>query len=92
MNAPFALPPESAALPGLPADGAAAAAVYAERCAARALLHISGDLPLHEAVDELQAFAEQSGLGSPANLRQHFQRVLRTSPNSYRRAFKATVG
>ena len=37
-------------------------AAYAARCEARALLFISGQLSLHDAVDELQAYAEQSGL------------------------------
>ncbi len=37
-------------------------AVFAERCEARALLVINGVLSLHEAVDELQAYAELSGL------------------------------
>jgi hypothetical protein len=36
--------------------------VYAARCEAQALLFIDGQLSLHEAVDELQAYAEQSGL------------------------------
>jgi hypothetical protein len=36
--------------------------VYAVRCNARASLFINGALSLHEAVDELQAYAEQSGL------------------------------
>ena len=33
--------------------------------------------------------AERCGLGSPANLRQHFHRALGTSPNHYRRTFAA---
>jgi len=37
-------------------------AVFAERCGARALLVINGAMSLHEAVDELQAYAELSGL------------------------------
>lgn len=34
--------------------------------------------------------AEQSGLGSPSNLRLHFRRVLGTSPSAYRAAFGTT--
>ena len=36
----------------------------------------------------IDAVAERSGLGSAANLRQHFRRVLRTSPGAYRRTFQ----
>jgi transcriptional regulator GlxA family with amidase domain len=32
--------------------------------------------------------ASASGFGTATNLRQHFQRVVRTSPHSYRRAFR----
>ncbi|MDP9072767.1 MAG: helix-turn-helix domain-containing protein [Actinomycetota bacterium] len=32
--------------------------------------------------------AERCGFGSAANLRQHFQRIVRTSPNAYRRCFQ----
>jgi hypothetical protein len=52
MNAPFTIP----------ADLVPSEAVYRARCEARALLHVSGQLSLQEAVDELQACAEQSGL------------------------------
>ena len=34
--------------------------------------------------------AGRCGLGSPANLRTHFQRVVRTSPVAYRRTFRQT--
>jgi hypothetical protein len=53
MNAPFVIPATGIA----PSE-----AVYLARCEARALLFINGQLSLHEAVDELQAYAEQSGL------------------------------
>ncbi|WP_371502350.1 DJ-1/PfpI family protein [Kitasatospora sp. NBC_00374] len=36
--------------------------------------------------------AEDSGLGSPSNLRLHFRRVLGTSPSAYRTAFGAGTG
>jgi len=36
----------------------------------------------------VELVAEYSGLGSPATLRQHFQRQLSTSPQAYRRLFK----
>ena len=35
--------------------------------------------------------AERSGLGTAANLRQHFSRVVRTTPNGYRRAFRVSA-
>ncbi|WP_430390268.1 GlxA family transcriptional regulator [Dyella sp. 20L07] len=37
----------------------------------------------------LERIATTIGLGSPITLRQHFQRVYRTSPTSYRRSFNA---
>ena len=37
-------------------------AVFTERCEARALLFANAQLSLHDAVDELQAYAEQSSL------------------------------
>jgi hypothetical protein len=61
MNAPFAHPPETA-LPDLPAEIVAPDAVFAERCEASARRHLSGELSLHGAIDELQAYAEDSGL------------------------------
>jgi hypothetical protein len=36
--------------------------VFAAQCEARALLFINGELSLHDAVDELQAYAEDFGL------------------------------
>ncbi|WP_434600697.1 hypothetical protein [Streptomyces sp. A5-4] len=32
-----------------------------------------------------------SGLGTPANLRRHFQRLTGTSPSTYRTAFRSLV-
>jgi transcriptional regulator GlxA family with amidase domain len=32
--------------------------------------------------------AERAGLGSDANLRTHFRRILGTSPTAYRRTFQ----
>ena len=36
--------------------------------------------------------ADQCGLGTATNLRQHFQRVVRTTPTAYRRTFRAQAG
>jgi hypothetical protein len=55
MNAPLAHPLDGAEI-------AASEAVYAERCEARALLYAAGKISLQGAVDELQAYAEVSGL------------------------------
>lgn len=33
--------------------------------------------------------ARESGFGSPDNLRKHFARTLRTTPQAYRRMFRA---
>ena len=35
--------------------------------------------------------AQESGFGSPDNLRKHFARTLRTTPQAYRRTFRATT-
>jgi transcriptional regulator GlxA family with amidase domain len=44
---------------------------------------------LLETTDEpVDRVAELAGFGSPAALRQHFQRQVRTSPTSYRRTFR----
>ncbi len=51
---------------------------------ARALLETS-DLPIDH-------IADRSGLGSAANLRKHFGRVLGTTPSAYRSAFTMTNG
>jgi transcriptional regulator GlxA family with amidase domain len=40
----------------------------------------------------IDVIASRCGLGTATNLRQHFQRLLRTSPNAYRRTFQAEVG
>ena len=37
-------------------------------------------------IDEI---AQRCGLGTATNLRQHFQRIVRTAPNAYRRTFQA---
>jgi AraC family transcriptional activator FtrA len=47
---------------------------------AQRLLETS-DLPV-------EVVASRCGLGTATNLRQHFQRIVRTSPNAYRRAFQ----
>jgi transcriptional regulator GlxA family with amidase domain len=39
----------------------------------------------------VELVAEESGLGSAATLRQHFQRDLATSPQAYRRTFRRTA-
>lgn len=36
----------------------------------------------------VELIARRSGFGTAANLRQHFQRFVRVSPNTYRRAFR----
>src|SRR5437763_853802 len=44
---------------------------------------------LLETSDEpVDRVAELAGFGSPAALRQHFQRLVRTSPTAYRRTFR----
>ncbi|MGO2153116.1 MAG: helix-turn-helix domain-containing protein, partial [Brevibacterium aurantiacum] len=35
----------------------------------------------------IEQIADQVGLGTGANLRMHFQRILSTSPNEYRHTF-----
>ena len=61
MNAPLVHPIDIAAV-ALPAEIAASEMVFTERCEARALLYIEGKISLHDAVDELQNYAEASGL------------------------------
>ncbi|MFJ1841252.1 GlxA family transcriptional regulator [Streptomyces sp. NPDC088146] len=47
---------------------------------------------LLERTDEpVERIAAQTGLGTPANLRHHFQRLTGTSPSTYRTAFRALV-
>jgi transcriptional regulator GlxA family with amidase domain len=36
----------------------------------------------------VDAVASECGLGDAANLRDHFRRVVGTSPNSYRQTFR----
>jgi transcriptional regulator GlxA family with amidase domain len=36
----------------------------------------------------VDAVARRSGFGSPDNLRKHFSRTIRTTPQAYRRAFQ----
>ena len=39
----------------------------------------------------VEVIASRSGFGTAANLRQHFQRLVRTSPNAYRRTFRTEI-
>jgi transcriptional regulator GlxA family with amidase domain len=41
--------------------------------------------------DPVERIALRTGLGTPANLRHHFQRLTGTSPTTYRAAFRALV-
>ncbi|UFQ16571.1 MULTISPECIES: GlxA family transcriptional regulator [Streptomyces] len=41
--------------------------------------------------DPVERIATRTGLGTPANLRHHFQRSTGTSPTTYRAAFRALV-
>ncbi len=36
----------------------------------------------------IDVIAERCGLGTATNMRQHFQHIVRTAPNSYRRTFQ----
>ncbi len=54
MNSPFAIP--------APAKLAPIEDVFRARCDALAVLYLNGQIPLCDAVDQLQAYAEQSGL------------------------------
>jgi len=58
--------------------------IVRERISLAQRLLETSDLP----VDVL---ARESGFGSPDNLRKHFGRALRTTPQAYRRAFRAAV-
>jgi AraC family transcriptional activator FtrA len=40
----------------------------------------------------IDAVAEHSGFGTPGNLRKHFTRTMRTSPQGYRRTFAQRAG
>jgi AraC family transcriptional regulator, transcriptional activator FtrA len=55
--------------------------ILAERVRLAQRLLETSDLPI-------EAIARKSGFGSPDNLRKHFSRVLGTSPQAYRRAFR----
>jgi transcriptional regulator GlxA family with amidase domain len=78
-------------------------AMMSPRSFARRFVEVSGTTPhkwllgqrvlraqqLLETTDlPVEIVASQSGLGSAATLRQHFQRQLATSPQAYRRTFK----
>jgi transcriptional regulator GlxA family with amidase domain len=39
----------------------------------------------------IDVVAERCGLGTATNMRQHFQRIVRTPPNAYRRTFQQKV-
>ncbi|WP_406279039.1 GlxA family transcriptional regulator [Embleya sp. NBC_00896] len=41
--------------------------------------------------DPVERIAAQTGLGTPANLRGHFQRLTGTNPSTYRTAFRSLV-
>ncbi|WP_371526669.1 helix-turn-helix domain-containing protein [Streptomyces sp. NBC_01283] len=41
--------------------------------------------------DPVERIAARTGLGTPANLRHHFQRLTGTSPSTYRGAFRSMV-
>jgi transcriptional regulator GlxA family with amidase domain len=40
----------------------------------------------------IEVVAARCGLGTATNLRQHFQRLVRTTPTAYRRTFRAIAG
>jgi transcriptional regulator GlxA family with amidase domain len=40
----------------------------------------------------IELVASQCGMGSSANLRQHFQRIVRNTPQGYRRCFQQGCG
>jgi AraC family transcriptional activator FtrA len=59
----------------------------------RWLLHqriLAAQRLLETTADSVERIADRCGFGSAANLRQHFHRVLRTSPAAYRRTFRHT--
>jgi AraC family transcriptional activator FtrA len=84
----------------------AARAAMSPRTFARRFLASTGTTPLSWIVRErirlaqrlletsdlpVDVLARESGFGSPDNLRKHFGRALRTTPQAYRRAFRATA-
>lgn len=83
-------------------DALAAHAAVSPRTFSRRFVDDTGYTPLHwvarariDAARELlerselsvEQIAAEVGLGTGANLRQHFQRILGTTPNDYRRTF-----
>ncbi|HEV3234227.1 MAG TPA: helix-turn-helix domain-containing protein [Candidatus Dormibacteraeota bacterium] len=86
----------------LPVDAMAAQANMSPRTFARRFRDVTGTTPhqwlmrqrvlmaqrlLETTDDSVERIADQSGFPSAAMLRIHFQKVLRTSPLAYRRAF-----
>jgi transcriptional regulator GlxA family with amidase domain len=84
----------------------AARAAMSPRTFARRFLASTGTTPLSWIVRErirlaqrlletsdlpVDVLARESGFGGPDNLRKHFGRALRTTPQAYRRAFRATA-
>ena len=84
----------------------AARAAMSPRTFARRFLASTGTTPLSWIVRErislaqrlletsdlpVDVLARESGFGSPDNLRKHFGRALRTTPQAYRRAFRTTT-
>jgi transcriptional regulator GlxA family with amidase domain len=84
----------------------AARAAMSPRTFARRFLASTGTTPLSWIVLErirlaqrlletsdlpVDVLARESGFGSPDNLRKHFGRALRTTPQAYRRAFRTMV-
>jgi AraC family transcriptional activator FtrA len=84
----------------------AARSAMSPRTFARRFLASTGTTPLSWIVREriglaqrlletsdlpVDVLARESGFGSPDNLRKHFGRALRTTPQAYRRAFRATT-
>jgi transcriptional regulator GlxA family with amidase domain len=85
----------------------AARAAMSPRSFARRFNDITGTTPLQwllrqrvllaqrllETTDlPVETIAAQSGLGTATNLRLHFQRIVRTTPNAYRRTFREAEG
>ncbi len=87
----------------LTVDDLAARAAMSPRTFARRFLAATGATPhqwvqrqrvhlaqrMLEASDlSIEAVAQGSGFCTPGNLRKHFQRIIQTSPQAYRRAFQ----
>ncbi len=87
----------------LTVDDLAARAAMSPRTFARRFLAATGTTPhqwvqrqrvhlaqrMLEASDlSIEAVAQGSGFCTPGNLRKHFQRIIQTSPQAYRRAFQ----